>query len=193
MSSTVVAGRAKPGSVGRPFLGVDVRLVDDDGDDLDPNDGDPGEIWIRGENLFSGYWPDGHGGPDEEGWFATGDAAFADEEGDLHIVDRRKDVIIVSGFNVYPHEVEAALLEHRGVREVGVIGVTDARTGEAVKASVVAEGSLSVEDLQAHASERLARFKQPSVIEVVDTLPHSLSGEVVRARLVEGGRGVSER
>jgi len=184
VSSTVVSGHAKPGSVGQPFAGIDVRLVDDDGADIDPADGDPGEIWIKGDNLFSGYWPDGSGGPDADGWYATGDVAFADEEGDLHIVDRRKDVVIVSGFNVYPHEVETVLLQHPGVRDAAAIGVPDERTGEAVKAFVVlGDQALTIEALQAHAAERLARFKRPKVIEVVDDLPHSLTGKVARGRL----------
>ena len=188
VSSTVVSGRAKPGSVGRPFLGVSIRLLDDGGEEIDPADGDPGEVWIKGENLFSGYWPDGSGGPDADGWFATGDVAFADEDGDLHIVDRRKDVIIVSGFNVYPHEVEIALLQHQGVRDAAVVGVPDERSGEAVKAFVVVDRGVTVDALRDHIGERLARFKQPKVIEVVDALPHSLSGEVVRSRLGRAGQ-----
>jgi long-chain acyl-CoA synthetase len=189
VSSTVVSGRAKPGSVGQPFPGVEVRLVDDDGDEIDPAEGDPGEIWIRGDNLFSGYWPDGSGGPDADGWYATGDVAFADEEGDLHIVDRRKDVVIVSGFNVYPHEVETVLLQHPGVREAAAIGVPDDRTGEAVKAFVVLrDRSVTTGELQEHAAARLARFKRPTAIEVVDDLPHSLTGKVARGRLERGER-----
>ena len=155
VSSTVVSGRAKPGSVGQPFPGIEVRLVDDDGDDIDPAEGDPGEIWIKGDNLFSGYWPDGAGGPDADGWYATGDVAFADEDGDLHIVDRRKDVVIVSGFNVYPHEVETVLLQHPGVRDAAVIGVPDDRTGEAVKAFVVL-GDRSRHDRRAAGARRRA-------------------------------------
>lgn len=184
VSSTVVSGKAKPGSVGQPFPGIEVRLVDDDGEDLDPAEGDPGEIWIKGDNLFSGYWPGGSGGPDAEGWYATGDVAFADEEGDLHIVDRRKDVVIVSGFNVYPQEVESVLLQHPGVREAAVVGMFDERTGEAVKAFVVlGDRTLPMEELREHAASRLARFKRPKDIEVVDDLPHSQTGKVARARL----------
>jgi len=184
VSSTVVSGDAKPGSVGKPFPGVELRLVDDDDVDIDPADGDPGEIWIKGDNLFSGYWPDGAGGPDSDGWYATGDVVFVDDDGDLHIVDRRKDVIIVSGFNVYPHEVEQVLLQHPGVREVAVIGLADDRTGEAVKALVVlADPSTTVDQLQEHAAERLARFKRPQVIEFVGDLPHSLTGKVARGRV----------
>ncbi|HEX5017898.1 MAG TPA: AMP-binding protein, partial [Actinomycetes bacterium] len=183
VSSTVVSGRAKPGSVGRPFPGVSIRLVDDAGAELDPTDGDPGEIWIKGENLFSGYWPDGAGGPDSDGWFATGDVAFVDDDGDLHIVDRRKDLIIVNGFNVYPHEVEVVLLQHERVQDAAVVGVPDDQTGEAVKAYVVTDGAVTDAELLEHASSRLARFKHPKVIERVDELPHSLSGEIARGRL----------
>ena len=183
VSSTVVSGRAKPGSVGQPFAGIEIRLVDDDGDDIDPADGDPGELLIKGDNLFSGYWPDGDGGPDADGWFATGDVAFVDEDGDLHIVDRRKDVIIVSGFNVYPHEVEVALMKHPSVRDAAVVGVPDDRTGESVKAFVVTDGSIGARDITEYVSTRLARFKQPKVIEIVTELPHSLSGEVARGRI----------
>ena len=183
VSSTVVSGRARPGSVGRPFLGVSVKLLDDDGEVVDPADGDPGEIWIKGDNVFSGYWPDGHDGPDADGWFATGDVGFIDDDGDLHLVDRRKDVIIVSGFNVYPHEVEVALGRHPAVRDVAVVGVPDDRTGEAVKAFVVATGEVSEADLQTHVSTRLARFKQPREYELVEQLPHSLSGQVARGRV----------
>lgn len=184
VSSTIVSGEAKPGSVGQPFPGIQLRLVGDDGVDVDPAEGDPGEIWIRGDNLFSGYWPDGAGGPDADGWYATGDVAFVDDDGDLHIVDRRKDVIIVSGFNVYPHEVEQVLLKHPSVRESAVIGMADDRTGEAVKALVVlGDTSATADELQAHAAERLARFKQPHVIEFVDALPHSLTGKVARGRV----------
>jgi long-chain acyl-CoA synthetase len=191
VSSTVVSGRAKPGSVGRPFTGVSVRLLDDDGDELDTGDGDPGEVWIKGDNLFSGYWPDGDDGPDDEGWFCTGDVAFVDDDGDLHIVDRRKDVIIVSGFNVYPREVEQALLEHPGIREAAVVGVPDARCGEAVTAFAVVDDGVSVADVQQHAAIRLARFKQPQVVHLVASLPHSASGQVARGRLERGRAAAS--
>ena len=99
--------------------------------------GGPGEIVVRGANLFSGYWPDGAGGPDADGWWATGDVAYADDDGDLHLVDRRTELILVSGFNVYPAEVERVLDAHPAVAESAVIGVPDARTGAAVRAVVV--------------------------------------------------------
>ncbi|MEO8330019.1 MAG: AMP-binding protein, partial [Candidatus Nanopelagicales bacterium] len=174
-----------PGSVGQPFPGVNIRLVDEAGDDVDSDGGDPGEIWIRGENLFSGYWPDGSDGPDEDGWYATGDVAYLDTAGNLHLIDRRKELIIVNGFNVYPREVELVLLEHRAVAEVAVLGVASVETGEAVKALVVlTPGSTAApSELAEHCAARLARFKRPSEIEIVDQLPHSLLGKVAKGKL----------
>ena len=99
--------------------GVEVRLVDEDGSAA--VDGDPGEIVVRGANLFSGYWPDGTEGPDADGWWATGDVAYADDDGDLFLVDRRKELVLVSGFNVYPREVEDVLAVHPDVAEAAVI------------------------------------------------------------------------
>src|SRR6185436_1749910 len=101
-------------------------------------DDDTGEIEVRGDNLFSGYWPDGAGGPGRDGWWATGDVAYADDEGDLFLVDRRIELVLVSGFNVYPREVEDVIAEHPAVAEVAVIAVPHPHTGEAVKAYVVA-------------------------------------------------------
>jgi len=187
VSSTLVSGVVKPGSVGQPFPGVDVRLVDEAGEDVKADDGDPGEIWIRGANLFSGYWPDGSDGPDDDGWYATGDVAYIDDEGELHLVDRRKELIIVNGFNVYPREVELVLLEHPAVIEAAALSTPDPATGEAVKAYVVtAPGvSVSAEELAEHCAARLARFKRPALIELVDQLPHSLTGKVAKGRLRE--------
>ena len=148
---------------------------------------DPGEIMVRGANLFSGYWPDGSGGPDADGWWATGDVAYADDDGDLFLVDRRKELVLVSGFNVYPREVEDALAEHADVAEVAVIAVPHPYTGEAVKAFVVPrEGSgLRPEHVTAHAATRLARFKRPTIVVIVDELPHSATGKVAKGRLRE--------
>src|SRR5206468_12292896 len=97
----------KPGSVGRPIPGVEVRLLDSAGEEVEA--GDLGMLEVRGENLFTGYWPDGAGGPDPQGWFGTGDLAVADDDGDLYLVGRRGDLVLVNGFNVYPAEVEAVL------------------------------------------------------------------------------------
>jgi long-chain acyl-CoA synthetase len=185
VTSTLVGGVAKPGSVGRPLPGVEVRLLDEDGEPAE--DGDPGEICVRGPNLFSGYWPDGTGGPDGEGWYRTGDVAYEDDDGDLVLVDRRKELVIVNGFNVYPREVEDVLLGQPGVAEVAVVGVPHPSTGEAVKAYVVlAPGShVAPSDVTAYAASRLARFKCPTIVEVVDELPHSIAGKVAKGRLRE--------
>jgi long-chain acyl-CoA synthetase len=142
---------------------------------------------VRGDNLFSGYWPDGSGGPDEDGWFRTGDIAYADAEGDLFLVDRARELILVSGFNVYPREVEDVLRDHYAVDEVAVLGVPHPYTGETVKALVVLRpGAVpSADALIDHAAARLARFKCPTVIEFVDELPHSLTGKIAKGRLRE--------
>jgi long-chain acyl-CoA synthetase len=185
VASTLASPQAKPGSVGLPVPGVEVRLLDESGGVV--ADGDPGEIWVRGDNLFSGYWPDGADGPDAEGWWATGDVAYSDEDGDLFLVDRRKELVLVSGFNVYPREVEEALAEHPDVLEVAVISVPDEYTGEAVKAFVVPRpgATLTPDDVSAFAATRLARFKRPSAVTVVDALPHSATGKVAKGRLRE--------
>ncbi len=189
VTSTLVGGVAKPGSVGRPLPGVELRLVDEEGEP--PEEGDPGEIQVRGPNLFAGYWPDGSGGPDDEGWYATGDVAYVDDDGDLVLVDRRKELVIVSGFNVYPREVEDVLAEHPDVAEVAVVGVPHPYTGEAVKAYVVPRpGShLAPSDVTAFVGTRLARFKWPTIIEMVDALPHSATGKVAKGRLRERDDG----
>ena len=183
VATTLVSGAPKPGSVGRPLPGVDVRLVDEDGGDVD--EGDPGEVWVRGPSVFRGYWPDGAGGPDAEGWFHSGDVAYADDDGDLHVVDRRREVILVNGFNVYPREIELVIDDLDGVAEAAVVGVPDDTTGEAVTALVVARrgATLTSEQIAAHCATRLARFKCPTVIRVVDALPHSATGKVAKGRL----------
>ena len=137
VTSTLCSESLQTGSVGAALPGIELRLVDETGRVLDGED--PGEIQVRGANLFSGYWPDGSGGPDAEGWWATGDVGFLDPTGDLFLVDRVKELVIVSGFNVYPTEVEEVLREVPGVLDAAVIGVEDAETGEAVVAYVVAQ------------------------------------------------------
>ncbi|MFC4853080.1 AMP-binding protein [Actinophytocola glycyrrhizae] len=197
LTSTLVGGVAKPGSVGRPLPGVELVLVDSDGrpvgapadpDETEWFDGDEfetGRVAARGPNLFSGYWPDGAHGPDEDGWFRTGDVGYLDAEGDLHLVDRANDLIIVNGFNVYPKEVEQVLDELPQVAEAAAVGVPDERTGEQVIAVVVLrEGAtLSEEEVRDHCAERLARFKVPRAVRIVDELPHSATGKVRRASL----------
>ncbi|MEE3128521.1 MAG: class I adenylate-forming enzyme family protein [Actinomycetota bacterium] len=173
-----------PGSVGTALPGIEIRLVDDHGHT--PLQGDPGQVSIRGDNLFSGYWPDGDDAPDEDGWWATGDVGFLAPDGQLFLVDRVKELVIVSGFSVYPTEIEDVIEEVPGVREVAVIGVPDEDTGEAVVAYVVAPdqdpGTVEAA-VRARCVVRLARFKQPRRIEVVDALPHTVTGKVRKGSL----------
>ena len=190
VTSTLVSERPQPGSVGAALPGVELRLVDDTG--RPPEGEDAGQISIRGANLFSGYWPDGSDGPDPEGWWATGDVGFLDPSGDLFLVDRLKELVIVSGFNVYPVEVEDVIREVDGVSEAAVIGVEDELQGEAVVAYVVAPGRDPAEvesAVRAHCETRLARFKQPSRVEVVAELPVGVTGKVQKGRL----RGMERR
>jgi len=202
VTSTLCSQRLQPGSVGAALPGIEIRLVDETG--RTPDGEDAGEIQIKGANLFSGYWPDGADGPDHEGWWSTGDVGFLDAGGDLFLVDRLKELVIVSGFNVYPVEVEEVIREVPGVAEAAVIGVDDPSTGEAVVAYVVAavpdagsdtgsdagSDTGSVADaVRAHCEQRLARFKQPSRIEVVSELPVGVTGKVQKGRL----RGMERR
>lgn len=185
VATTLVSGTPKAGSVGKALPGLEIRLVDESGGDVD--EGDPGEVWVRGPSVFRGYWPGGVGGPDAEGWFRSGDVAYADEEGDLHVVDRRREVILVNGFNVYPREVELVIDDLDGVAEAAVVGVPDDATGEAVTALVVVrrDAALTPEAIAEHCALRLARFKCPTVIRVVSALPHSATGKVAKGRLRE--------
>jgi long-chain acyl-CoA synthetase len=192
VTSTLRSPHPKPGSVGAALPGIDLRLVDESGH---PPDGDDaGEIQVRGANLFSGYWPDGQDGPDGDGWYATGDVGFLDADGDLFLVDRLRELVIVSGFNVYPSEVEDVVVEVDGVAEAAVIGTAHPRTGEAVVAYVTPEPAWtdSAEELESrvreHCAVRLARFKQPSEVHVVDQLPHTVTGKVAKGRLRAGRR-----
>jgi long-chain acyl-CoA synthetase len=182
----------KTGSVGRPLPGIQVRIVDTDG--RPQTVGDLGQLLIKGDNLFSGYWPPsaktgrGADGPDDEGWYATGDLCFIDDDGDLTVVDRLIELVIVSGFNVYPSEVEDVIAEVEGVSAVAVVGVPDEQTGEAVVAFVVAKPDADEPDRLAaaiaeHCRTRLARFKHPARIDVVAGLPYSATGKVAKGRL----------
>lgn len=190
VTSTLCSERLQTGSVGAALPGIDIRLVDELGHE--PEGEDPGEIQIRGANLFSGYWPHGAEGPDEDGWWPTGDVGFLDASGDLFLVDRVKELVIVSGFNVYPSEVEDVLREVPGVEDAAVIGVQDDRAGEAVVAYVRAPGAdpgATQDACRRHCETRLARFKWPSRIEVVDELPLTITGKVQKGRL----RGIERR
>ncbi|HTZ43696.1 MAG TPA: AMP-binding protein [Jatrophihabitans sp.] len=176
----------KAGSVGRPLPGVQVRLVDADGEPAEP--GDLGFVEVRGQNLFTGYWPDGAGGPRADGWFGTGDLAVLDDDGDYYLVGRRSDLVLVNGFNVYPAEVEAVFARLPGVQEVAVLGLPDGPSGEVLVAYVVPVpgAQLAEEALLAEAARSLARFKLPRRVLEVDRLPYTATGKVMKWRLRPG-------
>jgi long-chain acyl-CoA synthetase len=185
VSTNAIEDAPRWGSIGPPLPGVDVRLVGDDGEDVFA--GDPGEIWVRGPNVFAGYWED----PDatervlQGGWLHTGDVAVADDDGYLSLVDRKKDLVIVSGFNVFPAEVEDVLLEHPRIADAAVIGVPHARTGESVAAWVVPEPgtTLTVDEVRDYTGKHLARYKVPATVEIVDSLPRNEAGKLLRRAL----------
>jgi long-chain acyl-CoA synthetase len=188
VTSNAMGEHAKPGSIGKPLPGVGVRIVDADGDDVE--EGDPGEILVRGPNVFKGYWRQQEASDEamRDGWFRTGDVGYADEEGYIFLVDRKKDLIIVSGFNVYPREVEDAIYRHPKVADVAVIGVPHPYTGETVKAFVVLKPGerATEEELLDFSRKYLARFKSPGVIEFVSELPHLPTGKVLKRALRDG-------
>ena len=176
----------RAGSIGVPLSGMEIRLVDADGSDTLV--GDAGEIWVRGPNVFQGYWNDAEAtraALNDDGWLRTGDIAVVDDDGFLYLVDRAKDLIIVSGFNVFPAEVEEVLVEHPAIERCAVVGVSHPYSGEAVKAYVVvAEGqSVEEDDVIAFAAERLARYKCPEKVMFVDELPQGMAGKVLRRAL----------
>ncbi|MEL6890122.1 MAG: AMP-binding protein [Actinomycetota bacterium] len=182
-----VGGVAKPGSVGRALEGVQVRLVGESGSDALV--GDAGEIWVRGPNVFAGYYQDADVTDavlTEDGWLKTGDMAVVDDDGYLYLVDRAKDLVIVSGFNVYPAEVESVLTSHPEVTDAAVVGVPHPHTGEAVKAFVVAVPGAEVdeESLIEYTLDHLARYKCPNKVLFVDELPRNTSGKLLRRELV---------
>jgi long-chain acyl-CoA synthetase len=171
----------KPGSIGVPVRGVEMRLVVDEGD-VAP--GEVGEIAIRGENVMKGYW--GRDGDTSEaipdGWFRTGDMAKQDEDGYYFIVDRKKDLIIRGGYNVYPREVEEALYEHEAVAEVAVVGIPHDQLGEEVGAAVALKQDHHVgeDELRDFAKERLAAYKYPRHVWIMDALPKGPTGKILR-------------
>jgi long-chain acyl-CoA synthetase len=185
ITSTVVNSRARAGCVGLPIAGTSIRIMADSGDEVEF--GDPGEIWVKGPGVFLGYWPDRNGGPDSEGWFGTGDIGYQDQDGALHLVDRRRELIIVNGFNVFPREVEVALEALADVAEAAVLGRPDPETGEAVSALIVlVPGSAATpESIGASVAEALARFKCPTQIRIVESLPRSATGKIAKGRLRE--------
>ncbi len=176
----------KVGSIGTPIAGVEFKLIDDDGQDSLP--GEPGEVAIRGHNVMKGYWhkPDETAAAFADGWFKTGDIARVDDDGYYYIVDRKKDLIIRGGFNVYPREVEEVLYEHPAVLEAAVIGLPHESLGEEIGAAIaLREGhSASLEEVQAFVKGRLAAYKYPRRLWYVDSLPKGPTGKIMRRLVV---------
>ena len=173
------------GSCGQPATHTELRLVDSHG--VDVVDGSPGELWLRGPNIFSGYWnnPEATAEAFVDGWFRTGDVGYRDPNGFVVISDRIKDVVISGGENIYPAELEPVLVEHPAIAEVAVVGQSDERWGEVpVAVAVLVEGAtLSIEELRDWSGDRLARYKMPRALRVVDTLPRTALGKVKRHEL----------
>jgi long-chain acyl-CoA synthetase len=177
----------KPGSVGTPIWGVQMKLVDPDWNEV-AGDGNVGEIAIRGHNVMKGYYkrPDDTAAVMRDGWFRTGDLARRDADGAYFIVDRSKDMIIRGGFNVYPREIEELLLTHPAVSLAAVVGVPDAESGEEIKAFVIRKpgATLGETELIAWVRERVAAYKYPRQVEFRDALPMTASGKILKRELV---------
>ncbi len=184
-----IFGKRKIGTVGVPFPDVDAKIVDLETGTRDLGPGEVGEIVVRGPNLMDGYWnrPDETALTLRNGWLYTGDIGAMDEDGYFTIVDRKKEMIIVSGFNVYPREVEEVLFSHTAVLEGAAIGVPDPERGEVVKAFVVLKPgqTATAEDIVEHCRKSLTGFKVPRAVEFRSELPKSLIGKVLRRQLAE--------
>ncbi|MET8446138.1 long-chain-fatty-acid--CoA ligase [Streptomyces sp. NPDC005209] len=176
----------KPGSVGTPIQDVEVRLLDEKGQDVAP--GEVGELAVRGPNVMKGYWnrPEETAAVLPDGWLRSGDLARRDEDGYLYIVDRKKDMIIRGGYNVYPREIEEVLHEHPAVALAAVLGVPHERLGEEVGAAVVLrkDARATPEDLRQFVKERVAAYKYPRTVWVVDALPTGPSGKILKREIV---------
>lgn len=184
-TATPESATRKPGTVGRPLMGTRVRIVDENG--VDQPAGAYGEVIVSGPTLMQGYINDeaASAAALRDGWLHTGDIGFLDEDGDLFLVQRRSDLIVSGGENIYPAEVEAALRSHPAVSDVAVIGVPDSEWGQRVAAAVVLlpERRVSTDNLLAHAGERLARYKLPRLLRFVPELPQTGPGKIDRAAL----------
>jgi len=182
-----IHGRRKPGTIGLPMPGTDARIVDLETGTRELQPGEVGELCVRGPQVMAGYYqrPRETANVIVDGWLHTGDVAKMDADGYFTIVDRLKDLIIVSGANVYPSEVEEVLVGHPAVSEAAVIGVPDAHRGEVPKAYVVLEdaAAVTVSGLHAHCAENLSPYKRPAYIEIRQVLPKSMIGKVLRRQL----------
>jgi long-chain acyl-CoA synthetase len=184
-SFNVVGKPRKAGSIGYPVWGVDLAIMDDN--DLPLADGERGEICIRGHNIMSGYLnrPEATKEAMKSGWFHSGDIGYRDEDGCYWIVDRKKDMILRGGFNVYPREVEEVLYQHDAIGEAAVVGIEHESHGEEVKAVValVPGASASADEIIAFCKERLAAYKYPRHVEILPELPKGPTGKILKREL----------
>ena len=193
-SPVVVASTAntpyKEGYIGQAVIDTEMKIVDDDGNELPA--GEPGELLIRGPQVMLGYWQRPEATAEtftEDGWLKTGDVGVIDEDGFLKLVDRKKDMILVSGFNVYPNDVEDAVMRHPGIRECVAVGIPDERKGEAIKLFVsLHDRNLTEADIVAHCREQLTGYKVPSFVEIREDLPKSTVGKLLRRVLRDEAR-----
>jgi long-chain acyl-CoA synthetase len=178
-----VDGSEQRGTIGLPLPNTEVKLVDDNGEEVPL--GEPGELCCRGPQVMKGYWqrPDETEKVIKNGWLHTGDVAIMQEDGFFKIVDRMKDMILVSGFNVYPNEIEEVMVNHPAVLECAAVGVPDDKSGEAVKIFVVKKSDVSEDELRKHAKENLTAYKVPRFVEFRDDLPKSNVGKILRREL----------
>jgi long-chain acyl-CoA synthetase len=183
----VSAEQRKVLSIGKPIWGVQVQVVDEDDKPLPPGEGNVGEIVIRGHNIMKGYYnkPEATAEAFKNDWFHTGDLAYMDEDGYFFIVDRKKDLVIRGGYNVYPREIEEVLFEHPAVAEAAVIGKPDEKLGEEVLAYVALKPGASAEpeEIIAFAKDRLAAYKYPREVRIVDELPKGATGKILKKEL----------
>jgi long-chain acyl-CoA synthetase len=188
VSCNPIDGTDQVGTIGLPMPSTDIKLIDDDGNEVTKL-GEPGELCCKGPQVMRGYWQrDDETAKvlDKEGWLKTGDIATVDEDGFFKIVDRKKDMILVSGFNVYPNEVEEAVASHPGVLEAAAIGIPDEHSGEIVKVFVVKKDpNLTQEDVIAHARKTLTNYKVPRLVEFRTELPKTNVGKILRRALRE--------
>lgn len=187
MSVDCAVIRNKLGAVGISTPAVQTRVVDGDGNDCPA--GVPGELLLRGPNLSPGYWRDPQASAealDEHGWFRSGDIVQRDADGFFWVVDRKKDMFISGGENVYPAEIEAVLAEHPQVRECAVVGIADQQWGEVGYLAIVpTDEAPDLDQIRAYLVERLAKYKVPKHLRVVETLPRTATGKLQKARLKE--------
>ena len=180
-------GVTKPGSVGIPFPDTDCRIVDVETGETEMPIGEPGEILLKGPQMMKGYYQKEEESAEalKDGWFHTGDIGYMDEEGYLFIVDRKKDMIIAGGFNIYPRDIDEVLYEHPKIQEACAVGLPDPYRGETVKAYIVPKAgeNLTKEEVTAYCKEKLAAYKVPKLIEFMDDLPKSTVGKVLRRQL----------